>query len=66
MKRALVLFGVVIAMLAVAFPVAAITRGGEPDNGEHPYVGLMVAYSDDLIDHDNDPQTDPRREPLWR
>ena len=24
-------------------PASAITAGGDPDAGEHPYVGLMVA-----------------------
>ena len=41
------------AILMMAIPVSAITRGGEPDAGEHPYVGLMVA---DDVDGN----------PLWR
>ncbi len=55
-----------VAMLTLATPVSAITRGGAPDDGEHPYVGLMVAYSADLVDHDDDPNTDPLHDPLWR
>jgi hypothetical protein len=43
----------VVAMLAVAIPVTAITRGGAPDAAEHPYVGLMVA-------------DDADGNPLWR
>jgi secreted trypsin-like serine protease len=38
--------------LAVAAPASAI-RYGEPDDGEHPYVGLMVALDDE-------------GSPLWR
>jgi hypothetical protein len=65
-------------MLAVAIPVTAITRGGEMDQGEHPYVGLMVAYSADLIDDmdgDGEPDTpdldgdglpDMVHDPVWR
>lgn len=53
MKRFLILLGVVVMVLALAVPVAAITRGGAPDDGEHPYVGLMVA-------------DDADGNPLWR
>jgi len=53
-------------LVLVAIPVAAITRGGEPDGGEHPYVGLMVAYADFKIDHDGDAGTADRYLPLWR
>lgn len=31
------------AIVATATPAAAI-KYGQPDNGEHPYVGLMIAY----------------------
>ena len=51
--RLLVLFVVVLLALLVALPAAAITAGGEPDAGEHPYVGLMVAL-------------DAGGNPLWR
>lgn len=42
------------ALLALASPASAI-RHGEPDDGEHPYVGMMIAYtSRDLPDDDVD------------
>ena len=53
MKRLLILLGVLVTVLALAVPVSAITRGGAPDDGEHPYVGLMVAKDAD-------------GNPLWR
>lgn len=53
LKRALVAVGMMIAMVtATAVPANAVTDGA-PDNGEHPYVGLMVALDD-------------KGEPLWR
>lgn len=78
LRRTLTILLAVVAMLAVAIPVTAITRGGAADDGEHPYVGLMVAYSADLTDDldgdgvpdtpdlDGDDVPDPVREPLWR
>lgn len=39
--------------MMMAIPVSAITLGGAPDAGEHPYVGLMVAKDAD-------------GNPLWR
>ena len=66
MKRSLFVLSIAILMVALAIPVSAITRGGEADAGEHPYVGLMVAYSDELIDHDEDPLTPDVLDPLWR
>ncbi len=53
MKRTTIMVGIVVLTLVLALPVFAITRGGEPDNGEHPYVGLMVA-------------DDADGNPLWR
>jgi hypothetical protein len=50
-KLGLILFTIFLA-LATVIPVAAVTNG-EPDNGEHPFVGLMVA---DDVDGN----------PLWR
>lgn len=55
--RKLAFLGAATAALAVvtvsiATPVDAITRGGELDGNEHPYVGLMVATDDGT--------------PLWR
>ncbi|MDX1659857.1 MAG: hypothetical protein R3343_13640, partial [Nitriliruptorales bacterium] len=58
-----------LTLFALAAPVSAITKGGSPDNGEHPYVGVMVAYSDQVgWDHDGDPDTPDLQvqEPLWR
>ncbi len=53
MKRKLMIAVlVVMAMLAAALPAFAINYG-DPDNGEHPYVGLMVA-------------DDADGNPLWR
>lgn len=44
MKRIrIALLGVVAALLATAAPVSAITYG-EPDAGEHPYVGFMIFF----------------------
>lgn len=40
--RSLVLL---VAVLVIAVPVAAITYG-EPDEGEHPYVGLIAFYDE--------------------
>jgi hypothetical protein len=37
------LLGVVGALLITAAPVGAITYG-QPDNGEHPYVGFMIFF----------------------
>ena len=37
---------ILFAVLAIAIPVAAITFG-EPDDGEHPYVGLIGFYDED-------------------
>lgn len=54
--RRLALLGAATAALvtvAVATPAAAITRGGQLDGDDHPYVGLMVA-------------TDADGAPLWR
>lgn len=66
MKRSIVLAIALLAALALALPVLAITKGGTPDDGEHPYVGLMVAYEDEKVDHDGDPDTPERFQPLWR
>jgi hypothetical protein len=42
-KRALLIPLIAAAAALSALPVSAITKGGTPDAGEHPYVGLMVA-----------------------
>lgn len=41
-KRRLTLLVVVLALVAVAIPVGAITKGGTLDGEDHPYVGLSV------------------------
>lgn len=66
MRRTFTLVVALAAVMALAGPVSAITRGGQPDDGEHPYVGLMVAYEDETFDHDGDPKTRERQVPLWR
>jgi hypothetical protein len=43
MKRTLLLVFVVATLAATALPAFGITRGGELDGDDHPYVGLMVA-----------------------
>jgi hypothetical protein len=50
--RRLFLAAFAIAMLLTSIPAAAITDG-EPDNGRHPYVGLVVFYDSSFT-------------PLWR
>ena len=40
-KKAFVLVGVIVMLLAVVVPAMAITNG-QPDAGRHPYVGLLV------------------------
>jgi len=53
MKRRLGLLAVsAIVLLVTALPALAVTNG-EPDGGEHPFVGLMIAY-------------DGAGNPLWR
>ncbi len=47
MKRTLLILAAIVALIAVAIPAAAITRGGAPDDGEHPFVGIMVAYANE-------------------
>ena len=39
----------IIATLALAAPVGAITNG-QPDDGEHPYVGQLFFYDADYVD----------------
>ena len=53
LRRTLIILIATVLLIALAIPVSAITRGGEVDDGEHPYVGLMVA-------------DDADGNPLWR
>jgi hypothetical protein len=52
------------AVALTAGPASAITYG-EPDAGEHPYVGLMVAYTWDDLNADGD-MTDDELFAAWR
>lgn len=45
--RAAVAFVAALGLAAATATPAAAIRYGEPDNGEHPYVGIMVAFVDD-------------------
>ena len=45
----IILAAVLAALTATAAPAQAITNG-EPDNGEHPYVGQLLFYVPDAID----------------
>jgi hypothetical protein len=47
--RKLVLVAGMLVALAVASPASAITRGGTPDNGEHPMVGQLLFYVPDAL-----------------
>ncbi len=49
MRRSLSILAALIAILALAAPVGAITNGS-PDAGEHPYVGEMLFYVPDAVD----------------
>ena len=54
-KKIVIAIGAVIAMVGLAAPAQAIISG-QPDDGEHPYVGELLFYVPD----DNDPRfTDP-------
>jgi hypothetical protein len=57
-RRYLVIAVALLTLLALAVPVAAITKGGVADDNEHPYVGLMVAYDtpDYLYDEEGNPE----------
>jgi V8-like Glu-specific endopeptidase len=47
--RKLVLVAGALVALALASPVSAITRGGTPDDGEHPMVGQLLFYVPDAL-----------------
>jgi hypothetical protein len=64
MKRTLIPVFAFVLLLALAAPATGITKGGELDGGEHPYVGLMVAWT--TLDHDRDPSTPDVLWPTWR
>ena len=52
------------ALVATAAPAQAV-KYGQPDNGEHDYVGLMIAYQWDDVDGDGE-QTDDELFAAWR
>lgn len=46
MRRSLIISLALLASLALAAPATAVTSG-QPDNGEHPYVGQLLFYVPD-------------------
>lgn len=42
MRKSLVVLGLMLVLLLVAVGVASAITNGEPDDGRHPYVGLLV------------------------
>ena len=38
----------IVSMILLAAPASAITNG-QPDNGEHPYVGELIFFYADFI-----------------
>ena len=47
MRRTLAILAALVASIAIAAPVGAITNGA-PDAGEHPYVGELLFYVPDV------------------
>ena len=47
MHRFIALTTALLSLALVAAPAAAVTKGGAPDTGEHPYVGQLVFYVPD-------------------
>ena len=47
--KILITFVAVLAMLGWSTPAQAIVNG-QPDNGEHPFVGELLFYVPDAID----------------
>ncbi len=48
-RRKLATLIALVAVLALAAPVAAVTNG-QPDNNEHPFVGELLFYVPDAVD----------------
>jgi len=48
LRKALLTVVVVVALLAVAVPAFAV-KYGQPDGGEHPYVGMIVFYDQGMV-----------------
>lgn len=67
MRRKLVAAAAAAVMVVGSATAAeAITRGGEPDAGEHPYVGVMVAYHEVDVKDDAGNVVGTDWERLWR
>jgi len=49
MRKKLAAAALLFSLLLAASPVAAITKGGVPDAGEHPMVGQLVFYVPDAL-----------------
>lgn len=47
MRKGLAVFAALLSLALAVGPVAAITKGGTDDNGEHPMVGQLVFYVPD-------------------
>ncbi len=47
MRKSLAVFAAILTLALAAGPVAAITKGGADDAGEHPMVGQLVFYVPD-------------------
>jgi hypothetical protein len=47
MRTRIAALAALLTLAVAAAPVAAITAGGEPDAGEHPYVGQLLFYVPD-------------------
>ncbi len=48
MRTRLAALAAVLALALTAVPVSAVTRGGVPDDGEHPIVGQLLFYVPDV------------------
>lgn len=66
MRKSTLLAGAAgLALAATTAVPAAAVKYGEPDNNEHPYVGLMLAYVWDDLDEDGE-MTDDELFAGWR
>src|SRR5207247_9747064 len=48
-KKLVAALAVAGAVVALAVGPASAVQFGQPDNGEHPYVGLLVAYDSNWV-----------------
>ena len=49
MRKRFIWLAATITALVVAVPAVAITNDGQPDNGEHPFVGMLLFRQPDGI-----------------